>query len=660
MKTTNFLARLICAAGFLAAAGGAGAQSLTIVAGTSCSGANSATFTPGGGAVTISVCATAPVSTCGATIQLESAAGESNLFQVASRTRGASFDTDNAVTVATGANTITNPANTQDLGATNGTAVAAATGVVVATFTVTPPAVAPNNSYVITAGGLSSLTSTSTTCGVATEVASTPSFTFNKAATPSTAVFTISTPVNVTEAGAAANATVTCTGAFASNQTLPVSLAFTTSNASGNFTTSASPLSFAACGGATQTITVTPRVDDATVQGPVVGGIALTAPAAGVATLGTQSSAVVNVADNDTPATVTIAVAPASATEAGGVLTYTITRTGGNQTVALPVSITPPAASGRYSTTCVSPVNIAANQATATCTVTGIDNAATDGNVNAAVTVTAGANYTVGSPATATGTITDDDGPPSVSVAVSGSPATEEGGVLTFTFTRTGNAGQIAAALNGIAITPPAVSSRYTTTCASPINFAAASATATCTVTGVGNTAVDGNVNAVVTVNAGSGYTVGSPASATGVITDNEVGVSVAAAAGSITEGGLATFNLTCSGTAAGVTVNYTVNSIAGDVVTPANSTTINCPAGGSVTVQTQDNTNPADSRSLVLTITSVSGGGAVIGSAPSTAIAVNDNDGPPPAIPTMGTFGLALFGLLMAGIGGLVQRRRK
>lgn len=639
----------------------ANAQSLSIVAGTTCGGASSATFTPGGPAITVSVCATAPASTCGATIQLEAASGESNLFQLTSRTRGASFDTDNAVSIATGANTITNPLNTQDLGATNGTPVAAAAGVVVATFTITPPAVAPNNSYVITAGGLSSLTTTAGTCAEAVEAASTPTFTFNKAATPTSAVFTISTPVNVTEGGATANATVTCTGAFASNQTLPVSLAFTTTNAAGNFSTTASPLSFAACGGATQTITVSPRPDDATVQGPVVGSIALTAPAAAVGSLGATSSAVVNVADNDTPAVVTVAVAPASATEAGGVLTYTITRTGGNQTVALPVNITPPAASGRYSTTCVSPVNIAANQATATCTVTGIDNAVTDGNVNASVTVTAGSNYTVGSPATATGAINDDDGPQPVSVAVSGSPATENGGVLTYTFTRTGNAAQIAAALGPVNITAPAAGARFSTTCGTTISFAAAATTATCTYTGIDNAVLDGNANVAVTVASGAGYVVGSPATATGVIADDEIGVSVAATTASITEGGTATFTLSCSGVGGPFAIPFTVNTVAGDgAPTPASPVNLTCGTPVSVTVTTTQNTTPADSRSLTLTLGALPAGVALVPGQGTATVLVQDDDGPPPTIPTMGAFGLGLLSLLMALVAGFAQRRRK
>jgi hypothetical protein len=484
--------------------------------------------------------------------------------------------------------------------------------------------------------------------------------TLNRPITASTASFTISTPVNVTEGGGTANATVTCTGAFASNQSGAVSLAFTSSNSAGNFTTSASPLSFATCGGATQTITVTPRADDAVVQGAVTGGIALTAPAAGVATLGNPSAAVVNVADNDTPATVTIAVAPASASEAGGVLTYTITRTGGNQTVALPVNITPPASSGRYSTTCASPVNIAASTATATCTVTGIDNAVTDGSVSAAVTVIAGANYTVGSPATATGTITDDDGPPSVSVAVAPATASENGGVLTYTFTRGGNAGQIAAALTGVNITAPAAAARYSTTCASPISFAAASTTVTCTYTGIDNAVVDGSVNIAVTVASGTGYTVGSPATATGTLTDDEVGVSVAAAASNITEGGLATFALSCTGTGT-FSIPYTVNTIASDgAPTPASPVSLTCGTPVTISVQTAQNTTPADSRTLTLTLGALPAGAGVVPGAGSATVSVADDDGPPPTIPTMGVFGLGLLGLLIAGIGGFVQRRRK
>jgi hypothetical protein len=155
-------------------------QTLTLVAGSVCGGPSSATFSPGGNPITVSLCATGPTSICGATIQLQSNVGESDMFRIASRTRGASFDADNATSISFGANTITNPLVIQDLGATNGTAVPGVSGVVVATFLITPPTVAPNNAYTISTAGLSSLASTSTTCGNTTEVQSFSSFTFYK------------------------------------------------------------------------------------------------------------------------------------------------------------------------------------------------------------------------------------------------------------------------------------------------------------------------------------------------------------------------------------------------------------------------------------------------------------------------------------------------
>jgi hypothetical protein len=489
------------------------------------------------------------------------------------------------------------------------------------------------------------------------------------AVTPSTAVFTISTPVNVTEGGGTANATVTCTGAFASNQVTPVSLAFTASNSAGNFTTSASPLSFASCGGSTQTITVTPRADDATVQGAVTGGIALTAPAAAVGTIGNPGASVVNVADNDTPAVVTIAVdPPTSATEAGGVLTYRITRTGGNQTVALPVNITPPAVNARYSTTCASPVNIAANAPAATCIVTGIDNAVTDGNINVAVTVVAGTNYTVGSPATATGTLTDDDGPQTVTVAVAPATVAENSGTnLVYTFTRTANAAQQAVALTAN-VTPPAVNAaRYTGCAITTVTFAAGSLTnnTACVVTPVDTAVLDGNVNVVVGVAAPStvgAYTVGSPATATGAITDNEVGVGVVATASSISEGGVASFTLSCTGTGGPFAIPYTLGGTVPSDGAPSSPSPVSLTCGTPViiTIQTADNTVPADSRSITLTLGALPAGAALTPGAGAASVNVADNDGPPPTIPTMGVFGLGLLSLLIAGIGGFVQRRRK
>jgi large repetitive protein len=415
------------------------------------------------------------------------------------------------------------------------------------------------------------------------------------------------------------------------------------------------------------TFTVT-TVDNAISDGTLPVTLTVTNSTASSVYVSTNQSATSQVADNEVG--VSVAATTASANETGpvnGLLTFTrVGPTAG--TLAITSAITGTAANPADYTftagTCTAvsfaagtlSASFAAGDATCTVNVVVVDDVATE----SAETVIVGVPSPGGTGNAATVTIADNDGPPSVSVAVAGSPASEEGGVLTYTFTRTGNPGQIAAALNGVAITAPAAGARFNTSCATPINFAAGSTIATCTYTGIGNTALDGNVNVTVAVGAGSGYTVGSPASAVGVITDNEIGVSVAASVASITEGGLATFTLSCTGSGT-FAVDFSVNAIAGDTgPTPASPVNLTCGTPQNVTVQTAENTTPADTRSLTLAITSVGLGAAIVPGQGTASVTVLDNDGLPVGVPTMGIFGLGLLGLLMAGVAGLFQRRRK
>lgn len=79
----------------------------------------------------------------------------------------------------------------------------------------------------------------------------------------------------------------------------------------------------------------------------------------------------------------------------------------------LSVALTLPAASGRYSTDCTDPITIAAASTTATCTIVATpDTVAGDGSVNAIMSLTtpsATSPYTLGTPASATITVNDDD-----------------------------------------------------------------------------------------------------------------------------------------------------------------------------------------------------------------------------------------------------------
>ncbi|MEO7255962.1 MAG: IPTL-CTERM sorting domain-containing protein, partial [Casimicrobium sp.] len=264
------------------------------------------------------------------------------------------------------------------------------------------------------------------------------------------------TTATVTEGNVATDTlTVTCTGAFTGGLTSgSVQYAITNLTNPGDIAAPAltGALNFPACGGATQSITISPRVNDSVVQGNKSGTFTISTAVAG--TLGTPTTGTINVNDDDTPQTVTVAVGGSPATEAGGVLTYTFTRAGGNAAALaapLTVNVTPPTTSARYSTTCAPTITFAGASPTASCTVTGINNAVADGNVNVVVAVaapTVAGSYLVGTPSSATGVIADDE----ITVTVTPTGVIE-GGVVTFAIACTGPAGASVTGLN-FAVTP--------------------------------------------------------------------------------------------------------------------------------------------------------------------------------------------------------------
>jgi hypothetical protein len=355
---------------------------------------------------------------------------------------------------------------------------------------------------------------------------------------------------------------------------------------------------------------------------------------------------------------------PATLTDsAGQVSTCTISS---DKALAAPltVNLNPPAASARYITTCGATISIPAGAAgtSNTCTITAVANTTLgDGNVTATLSVAASssspASYSIGG-STQNVAVNNDDFA-TITVAVSPTPVAENSGTaMVYTFTASA-ANTLSA--TSIAFTPPPASSRYNSTCTSPISLPANATTVTCSVTPIDNLVVDGPINATVTLLAGPGvYLVGTPSTATGTITDNEIGLGVVASVGTITEGGNAVFTLSCAGVGS-ATANY---SFSGTYVPmPANgSTLVTCGTPTLVTIPTIDDTIVNGTRTLTLTITSLSAPttGVLINPALSAAtVTILDNEAPT-IIPTMSTVGLMLLGLLLAASAGFSVRRRR
>src|SRR5215213_9753395 len=213
-------------------------------------------------------------------------------------------------------------------------------------------------------------------------------------------------------------------------------------------------------------------------------------------------------------------------------------------------------------------VTILSGSTTATLTVDPTPDTAVEANETVTVSVAVGTGYDVGTPGSATGTITNDD--TEVSVAVAPSSTAEDGvGNLVYTFTRAGViTGELTAnfTINGTAT----FNTDYTQTGAATFTpptgtvfFAAGSPTATVTVDPTADTTVESDETVILTVAAGTGYNVAAVNnSATGTITNDDTDVSIAVAPSAVNEDGAT--NLVYTFTRAGVTtgaltVNFTI-----------------------------------------------------------------------------------------------------
>ena len=141
-----------------------------------------------------------------------------------------------------------------------------------------------------------------------------------------------------------------------------------------------------------------------------------------------------------------------------------------------------------------------------------------------------GPGYTAGLPNEADGTITDNDGTPSVAVVATDASGAEQGSdPIVFTVTRTVNLFRqivVTLAWSGTAT----LTTDYTVTVVGgtlssnklQLTLASGVDTATITLTPVDDSTVESTETAILTLSSGTGYVVGSPASATGSIVDND------------------------------------------------------------------------------------------------------------------------------------------
>ncbi|NCS10387.1 MAG: hypothetical protein GPJ08_04145, partial [Microcystis aeruginosa G13-09] len=268
----------------------------------------------------------------------------------------------------------------------------------------------------------------------------------------------------------------------------------------------------------TATVIVDPTADT-TVESDET--VALTLATGTGYTVGTTTAVTGTINNDDT--NVTLAVSPASVTENGTTnLIYTFTRSGVT-TNALTVNYTigGTATNGTDYTSIPTSVTFAANLATATVTVDPTADTTVESDETVALTLATGTGYTVGTPNAVTGTIANDD--TNVTLAVSPSSVTEDGtSNLVYTFTRNGvtsNALTVNYTLGGTAT----LNTDYTRTGTNnTVTFAANSSTATVIVDPTADTKVEPDETVILTLAAGTGYTVGTTTPVTGTINNDD------------------------------------------------------------------------------------------------------------------------------------------
>jgi hypothetical protein len=277
-------------------------------------------------------------------------------------------------------------------------------------------------------------------------------------------------------------------------------------------------------GSSSVTRTVTP-IDDAAVESNET--VVLTISANAAYTVGSPSSATVTIADNDTAPpplpTVTVAATDASAAEPSNTGVFTITRTGSTaSSLTVHYAVSGTASSGGDYAALGTSVSIPAGSLTITRTVTPVDDTSVESSETVMLMLSANAAYTVGTPSSATVTISDNDTAPlpAVTVSATDAGAGEPSNPGVFTITRTG--GTASALTVAYTVGGNAASGSDYNALGSSITIPAGASSATRTVTPIDNSTVEPSETVILTISANAAYTVASPSSATVTIADDD------------------------------------------------------------------------------------------------------------------------------------------
>ena len=363
--------------------------------------------------------------------------------------------------------------------------------------------------------------------------------------------------------------------------------------------------------------------------------------------LGESPTATVEVTDDDEPATMGVVIrAESDEVTEGSDAVFVVTRQDTTDDVSVTVGVTE---TGQMIASSPMSVDFVAGESTKMLIVATDDDEVDEADSRVTATLVGGSGYELGTPDSATVTVTDDDDPvisPMGVTIVADVPLTPggqpdrlkpvEGEAATFTLTRPDTAGALTVSVD-VMETGEMIESAPMTV---DVDFVDGEATATLSVATVSDEVDEPNSYITATVVAGTDYEVGDPSSAVlrvnddeDFITINDIWITVSSANREVVEGSPAIFtvNRQLAFKDDPITVTVDVQQDGdGDVIAGASGRmTVDFAAGDTavdLSVATDDDDVEESASDVTATVVAVAG--YDVGFTPSGTVTVTDNDG--------------------------------
>ena len=442
----------------------------------------------------------------------------------------------------------------------------------------------------------------------------------------------------VAEGVAAATITVQRTaGATASAVTVDyATVPGGTATAGADYLTTSGTLTFNA-GETSKTFTI-PVLNDTQDEPGETLNLALSNPTGG-ATLGTPSTAILTITDNDVPGSITLGAPTYTVAETAGLVLVAVNRTGGASGVTVQFTTADGSATAPADYTAVSQtVSFGAGETSKILAIPIVDDGLREGNETVRLLLTNPTGGAVlGAYPQGVLTITDNEIGATVQFGAVTYTVAENvvGGVANVTITRTGSTvpGQTVlfsaspdTAVGGIDFAP--ITNQLVT-------FSGTQASVIVPVTVLDNTAVVGSRAVSLTLSSASGgLSLGVPRAATLTILEDDATVQLASASYSVTEGAVATLTVTRTGSTLGTAmVSYTtspVTAISGTDYTARTGTLVFGPGVTSqtITVPTSNDLLVEGQETFTVALSSPSPATSIsLGSPAAATVTINDND---------------------------------